>query len=314
MPAISDTYADPILTQYSVKFQNELQGFICEKIFPQVMVNKKTGFYFTYGKENLRIPTSRRRKFARANRIEWNVAKTAYGPLYEHSLEDGIEDDIMDQYDAPLEPRQDSVETLTEMLYLEKEYNLAVQLSDNSIITQNATLSGSGSAIGNQWDSNGGKPFHAIQLGVDAVKKNSLRSPNAMWMGYPVWSVLMNHADMIERVKYTQLSALTEQMMKALFPGINKIFIGSAVYNTAKEGQTDATDFVWGKHLWIGYIPDSPKLREPALGYHLQLKAARMIDRWDDRSVKTEFVRITDYYEPKLVSPTAAYGIFNAVA
>jgi hypothetical protein len=312
MPGIQDTFADPLLTQYSVKYQNDLEGFICEKIFPQVMVNKKTGFYFTYGKENLRIPSSRRRKFSRANRIEWNVAKTPYGPLFEHSLEDGIEDDLMDQYDAPLEPRQDSVETLTEMLYLEKEYNLAQQLADASIITQNTTLGST-----QQWDAYtnaNSKPFLAIQTGIDAVRKNSLRAPNTMWMGYPVWSKLINHPDMIDRVKYTQISALTIDMMKSLFPGITNVFIGSAVYNTAKEGQTDATDFVWGKNFWVGYVPGSPKLREPALGYHLQLKAARMIDRWDDRSVKAEFVRITDYYEPKLVTATAAYGIFSAVS
>lgn len=314
MPAIQDTYADPILTEFSVKYQNDLSGFICEKIFPTMNVSKKTGFYFTYGSENLTIPQTRRRKFARANRVDYSVTKTAYGPLIEHTLEDGIEDDEFDQADSPLQPRQDAVETLTEMLYLEKEYNLAAQLGDNSIITQNTTLSGSGSAVTNQWDDNGGDPFAAITTAINTVRLGAIRPANTIFMSYKVWSVLMNHADFIERIKYTNAKALTTEMLMSLFPGITNVYIGDAVYNTAKEGQTKSTDFVWGKHLWVAYITSSPKIKEPTLGYHLQLKGARLVDRWDDRSVKAEFVRVTDYYEPKLVAAASAYGIFNAVA
>lgn len=314
MPGIQDTYADPMLTDMSVKYQNDLAGFICEKIFPTVQVKKKSGYYFTYGDENLRIPSTRRRKFARANRVEYSVVKTAYGPLIEHTLEDGIEDDEFDQADSPLQPRQDAVETLTEMLYLEKEYSLAAQLSDAGIITQNTSLSGTGSAVTNKWDDNGGKPFQAIQTALDTVMLGAIKPANTIWMGYQVWSVLMNHADFLERIKYTNAKALTIDMLKNLFPGVENVFIGNAVYNTAKEGQTKSTSFVWGKHLWVGYISNNPKLKDPSLGYHLQLKGARQVDRWDDRAVKAEFVRITDYYEPKLVSAASAYGIFNAIA
>lgn len=314
MPSIPNVYADKILSDFSVKYQNDLTSFICERIFPTVMVTKRSGFYFTYGDQGLSIPSTRRRKFARANRVEYDVTKTAYGPLFEHTLEMGIEDDEFDQAESPLEPRQDATMSLTEMLFLEKEYNLAQQLSDTSIVTQNTTLSGSGSAVTNQWNTSGGKPFNAIQTAIDTVMLNSIKAPNTIFMGYQVWAELLNHSDLIERVKYTDITAITVEHIKRLFPGIQNVYIGEAVYNTAKEGQTTSKSFVWGKHLWVGYIPTSPRLREPALGYHLQLKAPRVVDRWDDRAVKAEFVRITDYYEPKLVSTEAAYLIKNAVA
>lgn len=304
-----DVYVDPILTNISVKFANPAASFLAEKIFPTIPVDKKTGYYFVYDKTNLKSVADERSGNSRANRVDFDMTKTAYGPLIEHSLETFIEDDVLDQYDSPLAPRQDAAEMLTERMLINKEKALATKLTNTGIVTQNVTLSG-----GDQFSDYGSSdPFSVIQTGKDAVRLNGMVPVNTAIIGYEAWSKIQHHPDLLERVKYSEKGVITVEQFKALF-GLQNVWIADAIENTADDGATDAMSYIWGKNLILAYVNSSPKLRSVSFGYHLQLKNARVIDRWDDRTVKGEYVRITDYYENKLVNAEAAYLIKNVVA
>jgi len=312
---VRDAYADKVLRNLSVKYSNMLNGmgYISEKIFPVVKVDKKTGIYFEYDKTNLRIPSNTRRTGrARANEVTYNVTQQTYGPLNDHALEHFIDRDVLEQYDSPLEPRTDATELLTEAIWLEKENALATTLADTAIITQNTTLSGT-----SQWsDYANSDPFANIQTAINTVNTGSVRMPNTIFMGYDVWAKLMHHPDLLERVKYSQLAVLTLELFKSLFSesGIANVWVGNVKKNTADEGQTDAIGQVWGKHLWVAYVEPSPKIKAPSLGYTMTLRSPREVERWTEPGVKGEFVSVSDYYEQKVVAANAAYLVKNAVA
>jgi len=302
-----DFYQDPILTNLSLRYSNE--EYIAEKVFPTVSVAKKTGFYFKYDKSNLKKAQDERSGVSRANRVDYGMTKVAYGPLVEHSLEMPIEYDVRDQADSPLDPRVDATLALTDRLLINKEDSLASMLNNTSVITQNVTLSGT-----SQWsDYTNSDPFSDIQTAKDTVQKNGLMAVNTCFMGYEVWSKLQHHPDLLERVKYSQKAVLTEDLFASLF-GFKNVFIGKAVKNTAADGASDSMTYIWPKSFWVAYITPTPGIRTLSAGYHLQLTNGRVIDRWDEPAVKSEFVRITDYYEAKVVANEAIYLIKNAVA
>ena len=307
MPATADVFQDPLLTNVSVRYANK--EYISELIFPMVKVNKKTGNYFTYDKDNLRLEDDERGGVTRANRIEWNLSKASYGPLIEHSLEGAIEYDVRDQADSPLDIRIDTTMAVTDKIWLRKEKDLATDLADTGKVTQNDTLSGT-----SQWsDFANSDPFDDIQIGQDKIQKEGMIPANTIFMGFEVWSKLKNHPDLLERVKYSQKAVLTEDLLASLF-GVQRVIIGKAVENTAKEGQTASISYIWGKHFWLAYITPTPGIRTLSFGYHLQLTNGREVDRWDEPAVKAEFVRVTDYFEPKIIAVEAAYLIKDAVA
>lgn len=308
MPVTSEVFVDPLLSNVSVKYTNPAMNFIAEKVFPTVNVDKKTGFYFTYDKSNLRVEQSERTGVSRANRVDYSLTKTAYGPLIEHSLEEAIEQDILDQYQNPLEPRTDAAMHVTEKLLLKKEKNLATYLGSTSNITQNVTLTTT------QWsDPVASDPFNDIQTGLDTIQQNGLAPANTLVLGYQVWSKLKNHPDLLERVKYSQKAVLTTDLLASLW-GLQNIFVGSTVENTAKQGQTDATSFIWGKNALLMYVTPTPGIRTISSGYHLQLSAPRYIERWYEQWNKAEFVRVTDYFKAHTIAVEAMYLVKNAVA
>jgi hypothetical protein len=195
---------------------------------------------------------------------------------------------------------------------LAKEAALASTLSDTSQLTVNTTLSGS-----SQWsDYAGSTPFEDLKTGVQQLRLNGLHAPNTLFMSAYTLSILQQHPDFIERVKYSTLGSLTLELMQNLLAqfGINKIIVSGASYDSAAEGLTASMNFVWGKHVWLAYINPTPGLRQVNGAYHFTLENGRYVDSWFEQKKKTKWIRNNDYYLAKVVGPEAFYLIKNAVA
>lgn len=107
-------------------------------------------------------------------------------------------------------------------------------------------------------------------------------------------------------------SAITPELIAKLFD-LEKCYIGSAVQNTAVEGQADSLSYIWGKHAWLAYVAPSVRLKQVTLGYHFSYKT-REAEKWDDGDAKARYVRVHDNYAQEFVAPEACYLIKNAVA
>lgn len=306
MPQVQDYIVDPVLSNLSIAYHNK--ELIGTKLFPRMEVPARTGYYYTFDKSKFRIEDSRRTGVSRANRISSGMSKAAYGPLAEQSLEEAVEYEVRDTYPSPMDARVDATEDVTERLDLGLEKEIADKLTDTAVVTNNVTLSGT-----DQWnDFANSDPFDDFQTALDSVHDNALVEASHIVLGRQVWSKLKNHPDLLGRMSVSSIRVLTTQLLAALM-GVRKVLIGSAMYNTADEGQTDSLSYVWGKHAVVCFVPARPRIKSIATGYTLQVKKARYVDRWDEPWNKAEFVRANDYYESKFVSTDAAYLIKNAV-
>lgn len=306
-------YQDPALTQISQMYKNDDDSFIAEKLFPVIPVDTPTGVYWEYGREFIKKPISTLRT-GRGSTPEasYSRSKKNFGPLAEHDLKDFITWEERKTQQNPLDADTDAVIFLNQQMDIEKEVALATKLSDTAQITLNTTLTG-----GNQWsDYANSNPFTDITTGITTQMKNGLKPPNTIFMGWEVWAQLMNHPDLLDRVKFNQLGVLTTELLRGMFAdkGITQILIGKSVYDTAAEGIAASNGFAWGKNFWLGYVNQTPSLRQVNGGYTLVLKDGRFVDRWTDQDEKLDWIRNNDFYEQKLVGVEAFYLIKNAVA
>ena len=307
MPNLRNIFNDPLLRDVSVAYRNAKTDFVADRVFPSVLVDRPRGDYFVYDKTNLRRHAAKRTGKAEANEIDFSMTKTPYGPLQERSLKSFIPKDEIRFADDPYDPRNDHTEIVTESLMVDKEAELVEVVTSTSNITNNVTLSGT-----DQWDDyTNSTPFDDIRTAVDSVHKNGFGA-NTLVLPYQVFSVLAEHPDLLERVKYNSLGVLTAEMMAKLFK-VDNIIVAQARYNSANEGATDVLDYIWGNDVLVARVNPAPALRVPSLGYHLQLEEALEVDNWEREDGKGEYVQVTDYYEPKLVAGDAGYLIKAAI-
>lgn len=309
MPLVQNVYRDQLLTNVSVKYTNP--HFVADLIAPTLEVPKRSGYFFQYNKENLRAPTNDRRTgFAATNIVEHDLTQVPYGPLSERGLKEGITPDDLLMFSDPLDPRTDAAENVTEKMLLRREIDLFTDMSNTSIVTQNATLSGTG-----QWsDYVNSDPLVAIQGYISTMKKVSAGIiPNTLALSQPTWDQLKNHPKVIARLVYTTSDATDPSRFGALV-GIPNVIIADSVQNTASEGLTDSLAYIWGKHAWLMYVAPTPGIKKLSAFYHLALKGARGVYRWMDNDPPIEWVAVRDYYDRKLMAAEAVYFIQNAVA
>lgn len=298
---------DPALSNVSIKYSNDT--FIADLILPMIKTSKQTGKYFIYDKSNLRIDKTTRAVGAGANETDIAVNPTGVFSCDDHALKGFVAQEIQDQADAPLNPLIDETEAITEKLMLDRENNAAVLLQNTSNLTQNTTLSGT-----SQWsDYVNSDPIGDIRTARTTVHQNTFKKPNTIILSKLVIDMLSEHPAIIDRIKYSQLGVTTEDLLAKIFK-VDKILVGEAGSNTAKEGQTDSLSYVWGKGVIVAFISPQIHIKMLTLGATFTY-SVRQVMRWYDFDKKGTFIRVgDDNYQQVIIAAAAGYLIQNAIA
>lgn len=306
MITIRDVVVDPVLSDVSVQYSNE--SYVAEVLMPVVPVKKQQGIYYIYDKANFRRNNTDRAAGSKANEVEYGMSTSNFF-CQDHALKEKVAWEVMDQADAALDPEIDATESVTQMLLVDKEIALATLMANTAVITQNTTLSGT-----SQWsDYSNSNPISDIRTAIKVVQKAIGRRPNTLVLSQTTYDTLIDHPDVVERIKYTIGAGVVDADILARLFKIKNVVIASALYNTATEGQADSLDYIWGKHAWVCYINEGKRLKEPTFGYTFTYKN-RSVKKWDDEDAEARYIRAHDNYVQSLVAAAAVYLIKNAVA
>jgi len=277
-----DVVVDPVLSNISIKYSNT--QLVWSRLFPVFSVKKESGVYYKYDKSNLKVAQTRRAGGSPSNEVGYGV-DTASFRTEDHALKEFVEDQVQDQADQPLNPLMDATEDVTERLELGAEKGVADMITDTSVVTNNITLSGT-----DQWsDYTNSDPIGDIRTGMDTVQKSILKRPNTIVMSKPVFDQLQDHPDILDRIKYSQLGATTEDLLGRLL-NIDNVIVAEAIENTASEGTSDSLAYVWGKDVVIAYVAPSKRLKQVTLGWTFVYNN-RQTMRWRDEDRKGTYVR-----------------------
>lgn len=307
-PTIGDVHVDSVLTDISVRYRN--LEYIAATAVPRVQVVNRSDKYFIFDTANLRNDALTRAPGAASRRGGYNLSTGNYS-VETYSYETQVPDEIRRNADNPLNPDRNGVEFVSDIIDLKMEKAAATLINTSGNWTTNATLSGT-----SQWsDYANSDPFTDLKTARETVITQIARRANTLILGYQVFEVLALHPDLLDRCKYggtgDRPAMVTAQMMAQLFM-VDQVLVGSAIENTAVEGQTDTLAFVWGKHAWMGYVAPQAALETPSAAYCFTV--GREVDTYRDDNIKSDIIRAEEEWDMKKVAAGAGYRVINAVA
>lgn len=319
MNNLSSVYTSEPLTGVSLKYKNETDGFIADKISPIVPVVKDSAKIYTYGAESLRLVNTIRSVGGKPNTVDISYTSADHYSLEDHVLGDFLPEEIEENADRPLNPRIDTTEALTDILMIAKEKALADSLQSASIITQNITLAG-----GDQWsDYTNSDPLDDIKTGIKAVRAGSLKVPNTLIIAWDTMLTLQFHPAIKDMFPGAQ--AITSEMIRAgigrMFPYIKNVVVGMVAYNNTNKATALSVGEIWTKTAIVAYIEPNPTLRSRSLSFTYQKKAPRMVEVLEKGQGgletvqrKSTYIQVSDKYDQVIVDNKCAYLIAGAIA
>lgn len=264
-----DVHIDRALSNFSVACWQSTDDFVSGKIFPAIPVVHASDEYdyYPYGYFN-RVHESRRAEEGVANQIGYRISKKNYS-CGENALRVFISDKKRANADSNRNLDLEAVELVTRALLLGKEKEFTERFLTPGVWGRDLV----GGTNFDQWDDASSDPVRLFgELTADMLLRGK-RAPNTMLLTLDVWNALLNHPDILERVKYTgsmdNPAMVTRRTIAALF-GVSRIFVMQTVINMAMETVEDmdgnpATDdqFLANNTVWIGYVSPTNGLMSP---------------------------------------------------
>ncbi len=293
-----------LLTNVSNKIVPE--GFIAEQILPLINVKQSTGLLGSYGNSHLRIETTitgGKNKYPHVDTKQY--ATTSY-QIETHGLTDLVTKEDYANVEDPFDAEVDTTDELLNKLQLGKEKGLADTLTSASVITNGVTLSGTDRYN----DYTNSTPLVDFSTARSTIYAAVGKAPNTAIMSWAVREILKYHPDMLTKLgyKYDRPGGLDDaELARAL--DVERLLVGAAIYNAAKEGQTDDLQPIWGKHIVFAVTPTSAAKRQVSLGYRLQqFGAPRKVYKWaENNPPESNNILVSDSYQQLISKATAAY-------
>lgn len=295
------------------------KDFIVDQLFPVVNVSKQSDLYYKYSQEDFfRLPenTVWAPKTV-GNAIEYGVTSESYF-CTPHALIQEIPFQVLANADAALQPEKAASKFLWTKHMLAWESRVASKLTSGSNVGSYTTLSGV-----NQWDKATSDPCGDIQVGKDAVASTTGYEPNLCIIGQDSYSKLLNHPQILERIKYVQKGQVTSDILALLFD-VQRVLIGKQRYNSAKENAATGTyASLWGDNALLAYVSTAPAAfgSDPSLGltfrwnaFNASMNAPFMVERFVDDKVRTTTIRVSYAQDEKITASALSYLITDTNA
>jgi len=302
-PTVHDVHLNAALSQISIAYRNP--EYIAESIFPRLNVQKKSDYYYIFDAGAwFRDEVKVRAPGTRAARADYSISTASY-VCVTYAIAKGVPDEVRENADAPLKPDVEATQFVTDQLLRAQERRVA------ALVTGSANWAYAASPA-TQWTQDTSDPIGDIEAAKDAVVQRIGRVPNTMVISYEVWRYLRNHPDLLDRLKYTNpTGVITPDQAKTLF-GVERLLIGTALYDSAEEGESASRQFIWGDAAWIGYVPRNPALMEPAAGYILEWKTRR-VRTYREEQEHQDVIEAEHSVDEVITASDAGAVIYNAV-
>jgi len=263
-PTASDVHVNRPLTNISIAYLQRQEDFIATKVFPNIPVQKQSDQYFTYPKQQwFRTDAQYRAPGTESAGSGYEISTDSYFAKVQ-ALHKDVDDQIRSNADAPLNLDSEATEFVTRGLALKREKDWAANFFTTGIWTGSST--GSDITVSPLWDAASSTPFADIRAEMDAMHKKTGYRPNVLALSRDVWSVLQDHTELLDRIKYTQKGIVTLDLLASALE-LDRVVVASAVEDTANEGATAVMSWIYSKDVALYYAAPRPSLMAPSAGY-----------------------------------------------
>ena len=302
-PTRRQVHINAPLSQVSIAYKNSF--YIAEEVFPILTVQKQSDLYFTWDKEAwFRLRAGTRAPGDPAPEVDYGVSTASYIAV-NYSLAKGVPDEIEANADEPIRPLVTATNFVTDGLMLSCEDRVA------TLVTASGNWA-TASNPGTKWDVDSSDAWGDIDNLVHEVEGQIGRLVNTCVISRNAWQALRNHPDIVDRVKHTREGGRIEPTDFMGWFGFDKVLIGRARKDTSEEGQTASMTDVWGDMLWVGYVPNSAAIEEPAAGYGFRWQQ-RQISNYRQDERHRNLIEGEEWMDEKITASDAG-GIMSDVS
>ena len=286
-------------------------GMIAEEIFPDVLVTKTAGKFYTFDNAHLRREDADRASKTRSNEVNNNVSTGDY-VLAKKAFHTKVDQEDRDNAaGTAIDPDATATELVTDLLAQDKEKAVVdiVFGSANYNTGQKASLTGI-----LRWDiSSLGNPIAQITSGKTVVHEKIGRRPNVLVVGRKVMDKLKTNDLIRDYVKYVTGGVPNEAVLAGLFE-VDKFLVADGIYNSTDEGQTDSLLLIWGKKAALLYVEPRAAIMRPTFGYIFTKANGRFVKKWYEDGPDTDFIEVQDQYQVKKIDSAAGYLLGDVVS
>ena len=296
---------DEVLTNMLVGYKQSDDRFVAERAFPVVPVNADSGTYYIYTKKYWFLDWFQERAPGGAfTQVDAGVSSTTYKTV-QWAGETSVPDEVKANSLVPMDQIQAKVQQLGQASLIKKEVKFAADFM--------AAVWGTDGSVTAKFDSHGSSdPWKDIaDTAMRIVSNNIGVTPNVAVMGYIVHSRLMNHPDLIDRIKYT--NAVTSGKMNSVLAelfGLDEWLVSKASYSNTNEGATFSASACIDDDILLMYRQPTPSIFSPSAGYTFSWAGCGgmgSIYYVRDPRHHVDLVQSKEAWDQKVVSSDAGY-------
>jgi hypothetical protein len=272
-PTPGDVHVNAPLTNISIAYLQNAANFVASRVFPNIPVSKQSDRYYTYERGDFnRDEMKERAPSTESAGGGYSIDNTPTYYCTQYSFHKDVPDAVRANADAALNPDREATAFVTQKGLIKREKLFAARYFAGSIWTneKNGVSGTPGAGESKHWNDAASTPIENVRAMKTAILQSTGFEPNKLVLGRAVYDALVDHPDIVDRVKYGQTNGgpaqASRQVLASLFE-IDEILVMNAIENTAKEGQTAAHSFIGGKHALLCYATPAPGLMTPTAGY-----------------------------------------------
>jgi hypothetical protein len=326
-PTRGDVHVNRPLTNISVAYIQSLSHFIADRVFPVITVDKQSDIYYTYSRADFNRDEMRERApgtESAGGGYEVDSEKTYYAKV--QAFHKDVPDQIRANADAPLNMDRDATIFVTQKALIRRERTFAERYMSAGTWAQGAIGVKADPMAGQfiAWSDPLSTPIEDIRAAKRSVLEATGFEPNILSLGKAVYDALVDHPDIVDRVKYGQTPgnpAMANANTLAQLFEVEEVLVSKAVFNAAAKGATEESNFVVGGNALLAYRTATPGIMIPTAGYTFSwtgwMGASGMghrIKRFRMEELESDRIEAQMAYDQRVVGADLGYFFQDAAA
>lgn len=308
--------------EYGVTFSEfdlemNMRGFIAPRVLrPRMTAQQSASYGLVTLEQLLRQRSTKRSGRGGYGRDNWEFGKADFA-TEDFGWESVMDDREMKIYRDILD--QENISRLRAIEAVCQEYEREVA----ALVFNTGTWTGSSltTAVGTAWSTWAtATPIKDINAAISKVRVSGVR-PNALVVNDPVYRDLINCAEVLDRLKYTQtpgssvvLAALADALR------LKYVIVADGLKNTANEAQTASISDIWGRYAQVCRVAETDDPREVCIGRTFMFEAenapgaagsqdavAVVVEEYREESSRASVFRARNDRQSKILYPEAGH-------
>lgn len=293
---------DKFLSALAVKYENaEFRG---NDLYPEYAVTKESDKYRIFKKDGWFTGAPKKADGSITEEATLSYDEGTYS-TYERAIKDIVTDRAVQNADAPVRPKIDTTNFLTEKIRLSQELDqwlLTVSASGLNQAGYRTVLTPVTAWV------NGTAPdiLGDLSLATVNISKAIGRRPNRLYLTTEIAEAISLDDKIVEILKLRNAAMVTDQGLPPTLRGMG-IQIVDALYNLLDPGLEEEYDYILQDYVVIAWVnPGHP------LTFGRTFVSKRFqVKRWYDADREGEFIKINKVYAPKIMSLSSGWIFTN---